>query len=526
MTAFAGVGQLVRFVLRRDRIYLPVWLVSIITVVYASVAAVRRTYDTPVEIASYAVNVGGSPASVAIGGPPVALNEIGGILIYETSLTALLGVSLLSIFTVVRHTRAEEDAGRVELLGSTVVSPHAVITAAVLVAVGASLLVGAGVTASFLLEQQPVTESVLFGSAVAAFGVVFAAVAACAAQVMSHGRGAVGVSLAFLGVAFGLRAIGDVGRNAWSWLSPMSWSQQVRVYADNRWWPLTLSLGLTAALVVATILFEGRRDLGAGIVASRPGPSSAGRSLSGVIGLSWRLQRAMLLGWLAGVFSMGLLLGSFTESIQNMVEDNPTLKQYLASSGVDVVEAFFATCLLLLAIGGSGFAVSSALRGRGEETADRLEPVLATGVSRTHWLFGGLLVTLFGTAVLVASGGLGVGIAYAATTGRVSEVWRMTAYSLVHLPAVLLLAALVVLVVGWLPRASGLVWAVLGLCFVVGWLGGLINPPQWVKDLSPFTHVPAVPSATLTATPLVVLLVVTAAAVVAGWVGFLRRDIG
>lgn len=526
MSAFTGVVPLIRFVLRRDRIYLPVWVLAIVTVTWVSAAAVRRTYDTPVEITAYAVNVGGSPASVALGGPPVALHQIGGILIYETSLTALLGVALMAIFTVVRHTRREEDAGRVELLGSTVVDPHAVITAAVLVATGASLLVGAGVSLSFVAEQQPVRESLLFGAAVAALGVVFTGVTACAAQVMGHGRGAVGVSLAVLGVAFGLRAIGDVRGSFWSWLSPMGWSQQVKVYADNRWWPLALSLGVTVLLLGATILLEGRRDLGAGLVTARPGRAAARRSLSGVVGLTWRLQRGALLAWLVGVFLMGLLLGSFSESIQNMVEDNPTLKEYLASSGMDVVEAFFATCLLLLAIGGSGFAVSSALRTRGEETADRLEPVLATAVSRTRWLFGSLLVTVLGAAVVVASGGLGVGISYAVSTDRASEVWRMTGYALVHLPAVLALAAAVVLLVGWLPRAAGVVWALLGLAFVVGWLGSLIDPPQWVKDLSPFTHVPAVPAAEITATPLVVLMLLTVVAIAAGWVGFRRRDIG
>lgn len=526
MNAFVGVVPLMRFVLRRDRVYLPVWVLSIVTVTWLSAAAVRRTYNTPVEIASYAVNVGGSPASVALGGPPVALNEIGGILIYETSLTALLGVALMAIFTVVRHTRREEDANRVELLGSTVIDPHAVITSAVLVTTGASLVVGAGVTLAFLAEGQPVRESLLFGAAVAALGVVFTAVAACAAQVMGHGRGAVGVSLAALGVAFGLRAIGDVNESFWSWLSPMGWSQQVKAYDDNRWWPLALSLALTALLVLATIYFEGRRDLGAGIVTARPGHAEAGRTLSGVVGLAWRLQRGALAGWLVGVFAMGVLLGSFSESIQNLVEDNPTLKEYLASAGLDVVEAFFSTCLLLLAIGGSGFAVSSALRTRMEETADRLESVLATGVSRTRWLIGSLLVTLAGATVVVASGGLGVGVSYAVTTGRSSEMWRMTGYALVHLPAVLVLVAAVVLLIGWLPRAAAAVWALLALAFVVGWLGSLIDPPQWVRDVSPFEHIPAVPAAAVTGTPLVVLTSLGVVAIVMGWAGFLRRDIG
>jgi ABC-2 type transport system permease protein len=177
-TAFTGVGQLIRFMLRRDRIYLSVWIGAIVAVTYASAAAVRRTYDTPAEIASYGANVGTSPAAIAMGGPPVALDEIGGVLIYETGLTAMIAVALMAVFVVVRHTRREEDAGRVELLGSTVVSPHAVITAAIVVAGGASVLVGLGVTLAFLGEQQPIAESLLFGAAVAALGVVFTGVAA------------------------------------------------------------------------------------------------------------------------------------------------------------------------------------------------------------------------------------------------------------------------------------------------------------------------------------------------------------
>jgi ABC-2 type transport system permease protein len=526
MTAFTGVGPLISFVLRRDRVFLPVWMLAIVVVTYASAAAVRRTYDTPVEIASYAVNIGGSPASIAMAGPPVALTQIGGILIYETSLTALLGVALMAVFSVIRHTRREEDAGRVELLGSTVVSPHAVITAAVLVAGSASVLVGAGVTLAFVAEAQPWAESLLYGASVAAFGVVFTGVAACAAQVMSHARGAVGLSLAFLGVAFGLRALGDVQESSWSWLSPMGWSQQVRVYADNRWWPLLLSLALTGLLIVGTVFFESRRDLGAGIVVARPGPARASRALSGVVGLAWRLQRGSVLGWAVGVFTMGLLFGSFSESIKNMVEDNPTLAKYFLASGTSVVDAFFATALLLLALGTAGFAVASALRTRGEESAVRLEPVLSTGVSRTGWLFGNLLVTLAGSVAVLVAGGVGVGIAYAATAGGASDIGRMTAYSLVYLPPVLLLAAVAVLLFGWLPRASAAAWSLMAFCFVIGWLGGLLSPPQWMEDLSPFTHVPQVPAADVTAGPLVVLLAVTAVALVAGWAGFRRRDIG
>lgn len=526
MTAFTGVAPLLRFVLRRDRVFLPVWILSIVVLTYASAAAVRRTYDTQVEIDSYAANIGSSPASIAMAGPPVALREIGGILIYETSLTALVGVALMAIFTVVRHTRREEEAGRVELLGSTVVSPHAVITAAVVVAGLASVVVGFGVALAFQAEQQPALESTLYGASIAAMGIVFAGVAACAAQLMTHARGAVGLSLAVLGLAFALRAVGDVGNSLWSWLSPMGWSQQVRLYDDNRPWPLALSLTLTVLLLVATVVLESRRDLGAGIVPARPGVAEASPSLSGVLGLSWRLQRGAVLGWAIGVWAMGLTFGSFSESIENMVEDNPTLAQYFESIGAEsIVDAFFATAMVLLGILAAGYAVSSALRTRAEESADRLEPVLATGVSRPRWLLGSLLVTLVGTTVVVAAGGFGVGLSYAGTTKEVSEIWRMTAYSLAYLPAVLVLVAVAVLLVGWVPRVAGAAWAALAVCFVISYLGGLLELPQSLLDVSPFTHVPGVPAEELTAAPLVVLLLLAGAGVAVGLVGFRRRDI-
>jgi ABC-2 type transport system permease protein len=526
MTAFTGVGPLVRFVLRRDRIYLAVWILAIVGIVYASLGAVRGLYDTPAKIAAYARTVEQSPASVAMAGPPLGLDQVGGILIYETSLTALLGVALMAVFTVVRHTRREEDAGRVELLGSTVVSPHAVTTAAVLVSAGASVVIGAGVSAAFLSEQQPLEESLLYGASIAALGIVFTGVAAVAAQVMSHGRGAVGLSLGFLAVVFGIRAVGDVGENFMVWLSPMGWVQQVGVYDSNRWWPLGLALGLTVVLLASTVVLESRRDLGSGILPPRPGPATGGPLLHGPVGLAWRLQRGALVGWVVGVFGMGALLGSFSESIEDLIRESPEIAEVFASEATEsMVEAYLAVSLLLLGLGAAAYAVSSALRLRGEESQGRLESILATGVSRTRWFAGGLLVTLVTTTLLLASGGLGVGIAYALTSDRPEEVWGMTWAALVYLPAVLLVATVAVLLFGWAPRASGVAWAVVAFTFVVGWLGALLEIPERVVDLSPFTHVPAVPAEVVAATPLVAMGLAGLTAVGLGWVGFRRRDI-
>ena len=155
MSALTGTPSLVRLALRTDRIRLTVWVLALVGITGASARAVASTYDTPAEIASYSRNLGSSPATVAMSGPPFALDQIGGIVVFETSLTVLVGVALMAALTVVRHTRADEEAGRTELLASTVVGRHADTAAALLVASGASVLVGLGVALSVLGGRFP-----------------------------------------------------------------------------------------------------------------------------------------------------------------------------------------------------------------------------------------------------------------------------------------------------------------------------------------------------------------------------------
>jgi ABC-2 type transport system permease protein len=317
-----------------------------------------------------------------------------------------------------------------------------------------------------------------------------------------------------------------VGENFMVWLSPMGWVQQVGVYEYNRWWPLGLALGLTVVLLAATVALESRRDLGSGILPPRPGPAAGGVLLHGPVGLAWRLQRGALAGWVVGVFGMGVLLGSFSESIEDLIRENPAMAEVFAAQGTEsLVDAYMALSLLLLGIGAAAYAVSSALRLRSEESTGRLESVLATGLSRSRWFSGSLLVTLATSALLVASGGLGLGISYALTSERPQEVWGMTEASLAYLPAVLLVAAVAVVLFGWLPRATAGAWALVAFVFVVGWLGTLLEIPQRVVDLSPFTHVPEVPAEVVAASPLVVMGLATLAAVGLGWIGFVRRDL-
>lgn len=525
MRATKGTRSLVRLALRRDRILLTIWVLALVGITYGTASAVAATYDTAAEIASYARNLGGSAATIAMSGPPVALDSIDGILVFETSVTLFVGVALMAIFTVLRHTRAEEEVGRTELLAATVLGRHAPVTAALLVASAASVLVGLGTAMAMLAEDMPASAAWSYGGAVAALGAVFAAVAAVAAQLVANARSARGLALAVLGVAFALRAVGDVRESALSFFSPIGWSQQVRMAGDSRLWPLLISVAAAVVLAGAAAALVARRDVGSGIMPARPGPARAAAGLSSPLGLAWRLQRGSIVGWTAGIGFVGGIFGSLTQEIQNMAEDNPTLAEFFEATGGSAADAFFATALLIMAIGVSAFAVASALRVRGEEGAGRLEQVLAGAVPRTRLLLQWLVVTLVGSVVLVTAGGLGYAVADSLVRGTTADLGRFIALSWVFLPPVLVLASFAVLLAGWLPRLAALAWAAVALAFVVGWLGPVLDLPAAVNGLSPFHHTPSVPVEDLAAPPLVVLTLIAAGLTALGVVGFRRRDL-
>jgi len=63
------------------------------------------------------------------------------------------------------------------------------------------------------------------------------------------------------------------------------------------------------------------------------------------------------------------------------------------------------------------------------------------------------------------------------------------------------------------------------LVLVVGQLGELLGLPQWVRDLSPFTHLPQVPLDPFALGPVLALTAVAAALFAVAYVGFGRRDV-
>jgi ABC-2 type transport system permease protein len=526
MTALAGTSALVRFVLRRDRLWLPAWVLGIALLVTGSASSVEGLYPTAADLRAARSSVLGNTAIIALKGPAVGLDTLGGQIVFQLGAFTYVVTALMNIFLVLRHTRSDEESGRAELVRSAAVGRDAAITSTLLVALVADVAVGASAAAGVAAIGPPLAGSLAYGVALAAVGLVFAAVTAVTAQVTEHARLAGGLAAIVLGAAFVLRAIGDAGAGRASWFSPIGWGQAVRPFVGERWWVLAIPIVTSVGLLLVAFALADRRDLGAGLVRPRPGSPVGSDRLTTPVGLAARLQRGSLVGWAAAVFLGGVAYGSIAKGIDELVGDNRSLHDIVDQAGGSLTDSFFVTTTLLLAMIGAGFSIQSTMRLRSEETSGRLEPVLATALGRIRWAAGHLTVALGGSALMLVAAGLGTGLAYAVAIGDAGQVPRLLGAALVHLPALWVAVGFTVLLFGMVPRVIALAWAALALCLVVGLFGQLLELPAWLRDISPFEHTPQIPVAGFDVVPLAAMTALAAMLTAAGLAAFRRRDIG
>lgn len=518
-----GVWVLLRLALKRDRVMIPAWVLGLGVAVAVTASSYTNLYATESSRREVVRTLGTTPATLALYGRIYA-DSVGGLVAWRLGGIALALGGLMAILLVVRHTRAEEETGRAELVGAGVVGRHAALAAALITAALASVALGVIVTLAVVATGLPVVGALALGASFAAVGLVFGAVGAAAAQIAESGRGANGLAIGVLGAAFALRAIGDAGPHAVAWLSPLGWAQAIRPFADERWWLLLALLALAALLTVAATRLAARRDLGAGILPPCPGPARG--ALRTPLQLAWRLQRGALAGWAAGFAIVGAAFGSIAKDVGDVIGDSPDVLDALKRlGGTDSLsDAYLAATFGILALIASGYAVQAVLRLRAEETGGRAEPLLATAVSRAQWALSHTAIALAGTALLMATAGLTAGVAHAAQTGDAGQIPRLLGAALAQVPAAWVLAAVALALFGLVPRATTAAWAALALCLALAELGPVLGLSNTIIDLSPFAHSPQLPGGSFSAAPLT-LAVIAAALGALGLAGLRRRDL-
>ena len=520
-----GSWLFLRHFVRRDLWQVLAWSIFAAFLYVSQAVGVDRLYTSQEQFDQAAATMEHNAAFIAMLGPARALNTVGGQVTWQAAAFGAIVAGLMSMFIVGRHTRKEEESGRDELLRAAPVDRFAPMTAALLDAALANVALGAFVAASLVAYPLAVPDSLALGVGVTVCGWFYSGVALLAAQLTSSSRAMYGLTGAFIGLTYLLRVVGDVSAPALSWSSPIGWYHGMHAFSGVRWWPLLPLVAAALAVTLAAYAVFTRRDFGAGVVADRPGPAVAGRGLSSGLGLAWRLQRGSIIGWSLGMAFMGLAFGAMGKDVQDLMGDSQMTRDIMAKGGGDLVDAFFATSVLMLAVTASGFSISSALRPRTEEDEGRIEDLLGTALPRRRWLLGHIAMTVLGALVVVVASGVGIAAGYLVVTGDAGPTWTYVQATFGYVAPVLAMASIARALHGWAPRLAWLSWLGLGFASVVVLFGEVFSMPQWLQDVSPFEHLALVPSEPFRWAPVLVIGAVALLLSAAGQLGFARRDV-
>jgi len=149
-----GTAALVRLALRRDRVLLPAWIVFFAATVWFSASATVSLYPSEASRIQAANTINSTASMVALYGPIYDPTSLGALSMLKMTAIYTALMSILIVMLVVRHTRAEEEAGRLELVGAGVVG--LVLSAFAVGSLG-------GTPASYLTVPGTVVQAQLWG---------------------------------------------------------------------------------------------------------------------------------------------------------------------------------------------------------------------------------------------------------------------------------------------------------------------------------------------------------------------------
>jgi ABC-2 type transport system permease protein len=309
----------------------------------------------------------------------------------------------------------------------------------------------------------------------------------------------------------------------------MGLAREIQPFIRDNVWPLVV-LAVTLFVAIGCALFlRSRRDLGSGLFPARRGPASAKASLSSAFGLAFRQQRGLIIGWSIGVAVLAVALGSMAQEVAKMTSSSKDMAEMIALLGgsENLTNAYLAFSMSLFGVMAVGYAVQAMQKIRSEEAEGRLELVLAGSVRRQSWILSHMVITAIGGTILVLIAGVAAGVTHGIMSNDLeTQAFALIQAGLVQIPLVLLFVAIVAFLFAVLPAISNaLAWTFFAGSYAIMQLGALLKLPEWAINLSPFTHIPALPAEEMTWSPVVWLLTVAVGFAAVAIVTFRHRDI-
>jgi ABC-2 type transport system permease protein len=499
---------------------------------YAWMQAVgyRDAYPTLAARLDFARSFAGNDALRLFYGYPYNPVDVGGYCAWRVGGVLAIVAGAYGLLGAVRALRAEEEAGRLELvLAGTIGRQRAYLAS--LGAVGAGIvLLWLAETLGLLAGGLPLGGSAYLALATVSVAAVFAGVGALVSQLAPTRRLALEISSGVLVLCLLLRAIADASHSLdWlRWATPLGWAEQLRPFTGQQPAALVALAACSAVLVAIAGRLARSRDLGSGLLPARDTAAPRTRLLGSTLAHAVREERTSLAIWVLGAGGYGLVLGLVSSSISS-AGISPAMRRelkLLGSGSITTPRGYLSLIFIFFVLTVSLFACAQVAAAHREESEQRLDTLLSLPVGRSRWLAERLALAC-GGAVLIALASGAMTWLGAAWEGVPVTLMQMLEAGANCLPAGLLFLGLAALAYALLPRASGaLAYGLVTVAFLWELLGSVVRAPSWLLKLTPFAHIGFVPERPFQLGAALVMLGGGLAGALAAVVLLRRRDIG
>ena len=522
-----GTGILFPILMRQHRLRLLLWLSGLVLVSCSVAYAYPDLYPDQASREAYSMTME-NPAMIAmLGIGSDHYQKIGSLFALEMLLFSAIAVAIMNILLMSKLTRDDEENGILELVQSRSVGRLSYLTASFMVMLSANVLfvILLATAMGFMqIDGFGFSGVVLYSSLLGSFGLLFGTMTAFFAHFSVTSRGTSILGFGALFFFYILRAVGDVEAAFLSWISPLGWLSRAYVFVDNNIFPIGLLLVSSLGLGIIAFILQAKRDIGDGLLPERAGSVRASAFLKTKVGLVIRLQKTMIFIWTIGILLLHIVFALILGDLEAFFLENEAMQAFLTGEG-NVMEQFIVLLMAIMTLFITAPVIISFLRLRGEEKSNRTELVFSRAVSRMQllraYLVPAILIAIL-LPILQAFALWSVGTVISEDMMPLGDVMGA---SVVYIPAILLVLGLAVLLIGWLPRATSLVWLFLVYGFIVIYLGDILELPDWVINLSVYEHVPVYPSEELSYASLLILSGIGVLLIFIGAWGYKRRDI-
>ena len=496
---------------------------------YIQPAGFRHTYPTAADRAAFAQSFAANKGLRLFYGEPHDLLTVSGYTAWRVGGTLAIVAAVFGLLAAVRALRAEEDAGRMELVLAAPLARRTAYRSAIVAIAACIAVLWLAELAGFVVGGLPAGGSAYLALATASVAAVFAGVGAVASQLAPTRRLALDLGGAVAALCFALRVVADTANGVgWlRWATPLGWAEELRPFTGARPLVLVLPALATLLLIAAAARIAATRDVGTGVLAARDSSEPRLGLLSSPTAHALRNERSGLMVWTGAVAVFAFILGVVSKSVSSA--DIPAgARREIAKLGTGSIATptgYLAFVFIFFVLAVSLFACAQVGAARHEEADQQLETLLALPVGRRGWLGGRLLLASAAAAAVSLAAGVFTW-AGAASAGVSISLPRMLEAGANCLPVGLLFLGIAALAYAAAPRASaGIAYGLVTVAFLWQLVGSLLGAPQWLADLTPFAHVGLVPTQPFRLGAAIVMLAIGGASALAAVGVFRRRDL-